>query len=108
MARSRVRAAGGWRQARGARSPAPPQDGGRERAAECYGRGARRRIQALEVAGGIDGIRWEVVGLGLVEQQEERAHAADAVVIAGAVEPRFRQSGVLQLGEPMRGALAQV
>ena len=56
-----------------------------------------------------DRVRRQAVDLGLVEQQEERAEAADAVVRVAAVEPRARSSPrASSFAEPLVGALAQL
>ena len=58
---------------------------------------------------GDDRVGRQPVDLRLVEQQEERAEAADAVVRVVAVEPRRRSSrSRLELREPLVGALAQL
>ena len=65
---------------------------------EC--RRARVPPHGGQVAGGDDGVRRQSVHLGLVEQQEERAVAADAVLRVVAVEPCVGDAGVVQLGDP--------
>jgi len=61
-----------------------------------------------EVAGGHDRVRRQPVDLGLVEQQEERAVAADAVLRVAPVEPGDVDPSLVQLGQPPVGALAQL
>ena len=63
-------------------------------AASMPGRG-RGRVppHAGQVTGGDHRIRRQAVYLGLVEQQEERPAAADAVLRAVQVEPRVRLAG---------------
>ena len=71
---------------------------GSRRPREAHGRTAPRRSAAAagvpphrrQVAGGDHRVRRQAVDLGLVEQQEERAVAADAVVGVVAVQPGAR------------------
>src|SRR5438552_5083695 len=60
------------------------------------------------MAGGHDGVGRKAVHLGLVEQEEERAEAADAVTGVVAVELRAVPALLLHLLEPLGGALAQL
>src|SRR3954451_25028681 len=59
-----------------------------------------------QVARGDHRIRREPVDLGIVEQEEERAEAADAVIRVGAVELSAVPALGLELLEPRTGALA--
>src|SRR5215218_6201517 len=98
----------GWPRAPGGRSPATPerrrQQRGAERDGGCAGRGPR----LAEVARRVLRVGRQLVGLGLVEQQEERAEAADAVAGVAAVELGGRRARVLQPAQALPGALAQV
>ena len=53
-----------------------------------------------QVAGGDDRVRRQAVDLRLVEQQEERAGAADAVVGVLAVQPRVHHPRRVQRSDP--------
>src|SRR5262249_43452964 len=53
-------------------------------------------------------VRGQAVHLRLVEQEEERAEAPDAVVRIVAVQPRTVPALRLELREPLVGALAQL
>ena len=61
-----------------------------------------------QVARGDDRVGRQPVDLGLVEQQEERAVAADAVVGVVAVQPRLDDARLVQLLDALAGALAQL
>ena len=55
-----------------------------------------------QVAGRRDRVRRQPVHLGVVEQQEERAEAADAVVRVGAVQAGVGVAGRLERLDPRR------
>ena len=75
-------------------------------------RGGRRAPSSRHISGRCarrhDRVRRQPVDLGLVEQQEERAEAADAVVRVAAVERAPFQPLGRELREPRVGALAQL
>ena len=63
---------------------------------------------ARQVPGGDDRIGRQAVDLRLVQQQEERARAADAVVRVVAVQPRLRHARLVQVGHPLLRPFAQL
>ena len=63
---------------------------------------------AGQVAGGDHLIRRQAVHLGLVQQQEERPAAADAVVRVVQVELGVVLAGLAQVRHPQRGPLAEL
>src|SRR5215218_1801867 len=69
-------------------SSLPAHEGGGDDADDDRRAGGRGLPHRGQVAGGDDRVRREAVDLGLVEQQEEGADAADAVSLVPAVEPR--------------------
>src|SRR5258708_18475413 len=63
---------------------------------------------ARQIAGGGDRIGREAVDLGLVEEQEERARATDAVVGIVTVEPRVGDTARVQRGDAELRTVAQL
>ena len=61
-----------------------------------------------EVAGRDDGVGRQAVHLGLVEQQEERTVAADAVLGIATVEAGDVEALLVQLGQAPVGALVEL
>ena len=61
-----------------------------------------------EVGSAHPGIGGQAVDLRLVEQQEHRAGAADAVVLVCAVQARFGAALGMQLSDPIAGAQHQI
>src|SRR6185437_1569765 len=93
---------------RGARSSSAPEErrnASGEKGSGCPGSDAPHRGS---IAGRHDRVRRQAVDLGLVEQQEHRAGAADAVVGVLAVEAGLRDAPLVELFDPVRRALAQL
>src|SRR3954451_21998279 len=86
----------------------PSEHGAGQRGAEADGGGAGPRVDARQVARGVDRVRRQPVDLGLVEEQEEGAEASDPVVVVGPVQPRLALPGRGQALKPGLGALAQL
>ena len=86
-----------------------PAEAERDAGGDQPGRGRADVLpHAGQVAGGDHRVRRQAVDLGLVEQQEERPAAADAVVRVVQVEPGLGLAGRAQVRHPQRGPLAQL
>src|SRR5947207_1676673 len=78
----------------------PPEEGRRDAGGERSGRCHRACVDPRQVARRDLRVGWQRVRLGLVEQQEERTHAADTVARVVAVELRALDAGALELDDP--------
>src|SRR5205814_6207190 len=90
------------------RSPGPPEERGNDRRRHGERGEPGRAPHPRQVPGGYHRIRWQPVHLRLVEQEEERAGAADAVVRVGAVELRAGLALLVESREAGLSALAQL
>ncbi len=85
------------------RAAAAAEEGGGDAHGQGGGGGGRRAPHPGEVAGGDHRVGGQAVDLGVVEEEEEGAHAADAVGRVGAVEAGLGHARRLQRVDPSRG-----